>query len=276
MMRVFLLGNPLGHSLSPVMHNAAFRALGLDWRYELLETPLEGLPEAFETLRRDDVAGANVTIPHKQSVIQFIDDLANGAGRIGAVNTIVKREGRLVGENTDLYGIIRVLQDEGVNLIGARVTVLGAGGAARALVFALAQQHVASIVIFNRTVQRAQALASDLRHLDAALDVSINAPSRLKEASLIVNATSVGMSPKSDETPMPSGTEFPPGAVAFDLVYRPLKTRFLTDAERSGLKTIDGLSLLVHQGAAAFKMWTGLDAPVQVMFDAVRTAIHDK
>jgi shikimate dehydrogenase len=271
MKHVYLLGWPLGHSLSPVMQNAAFQALGLDWQYGLLEAPPEDLPEAVARLRRADVAGANATIPHKQAVIPLIDALSERAARVGAVNTIVKRDGRLTGENTDVDGVIRVLKDSQVGLRGARVVVLGAGGAARAVAFALAES-AASITLFNRTASRAVALAADVTRAYRRLEVQVNDLAKIEAADLIVNATSVGMVPNIEASPMPPGAEFRPGVVAFDLVYRPLKTRFLREAEQSGARTVDGLALLVHQGAAAFKLWTGLDAPLEVMFDAASRA----
>lgn len=268
--RVFLLGYPVAHSLSPAMHNAAFRALGLDWQYELLETPREKISEALARLRADEWAGANVTVPHKEAVIQFLDDLGESARKIGAVNTIVKRDGKLIGENTDVYGFAEASRDARVDLHDARAVILGAGGGARAVAFALGEGCAASIVILNRTAPRAAMLADTLRQHFPQLALAVNAMDALDDADIIANATSVGMSPRSNESPMPHGWAFPRGAVAFDLVYRPTQTQFLRDAERAGARTIGGLGMLVHQGAAAFKLWTGHDAPAEVMFKAAQ------
>ncbi len=266
MKHVFLLGYPLGHSLSPVMHNAAFQNLGLDWRYKLLEIPPTQIANAVARVREDACAGANVTIPHKQAVIPFLDQLTEHARQVGAVNTFVKRDGKLIGDNTDVYGLTQALREASVELSGARVAILGAGGAARAAAFALAEANVTSIVILNRTALRAESLASDVQKIFPNVKFDVNALAMLNDATLIVNATSVGMSPHSDASPMPIA--FPRGAVAFDMVYRPPLTRFLRDANRDSARGVGGLGMLVHQGALALEMWTGRNAPVETMRDA--------
>ena len=262
-----LLGDPVKHSLSPMMQNAAFRACGLDWQYELLETPRARLKETIAHLRTNGFASANVTIPHKEAVVEFLDDITNHASRIGAVNTIVKRDGKLIGDNTDVYGFTQSLRDAAVELRGIRAVVLGAGGAARAVTFALAEQGAARITIINRTEPRATKLAHDLWNHFPKLDVEVGAISSLATAHLIVNATSVGMAPNENESPM--HWRFPRGTTAIDLVYRPLQTKFLRDAQHAGVRPISGIGMLVHQGAAAFKLWTGRDAPVELMLDQV-------
>ena len=269
---VYLLGYPVAHSVSPAMQNAAFAALGMNWEYALLSLPREDLPRALARVRQDDCIGLNVTIPHKAAMFALLDDVGESARRIGAVNTLVKRDGKLIGENTDAYGFIQSLRDARVEPRGMHVAVLGAGGAARAVVFALAEAGAASIAIVNRTASRAALLGDTLKHEFPRLDISVNTIESLQNANLIVNATSVGMSPNVDNSPMPCA--FPRQAIAFDLVYRPLQTRFLRDAERSGAQTINGLGMLVHQGAASFKLWTGRDAPVHVMFQAASREVE--
>ena len=271
--RVFLLGYPIAHSLSPAMQNAAFRALDLNWRYELLETPHEDLRAVVTRLRANDCAGANVTIPHKQAVIEWLDELGEDARRIGAVNTIVKRADRLIGENTDGYGFLQSLRDAQVDARGAHVAILGAGGAAHAVAFAAADAGVANIALVNRTEAHAVRLADALRQHFPQLAVTVNRRESIKDATLIVNATSVGMSPDGHASPMP--VAFPRDAAAFDLVYRPARTRFLRDAERAGARTIGGIGMLAHQGAAAFRLWTGCDAPVDVMTAAAAAALRE-
>ena len=273
MKHVFLLGNPVGHSLSPVMQNAAFRACDLDWQYELLETPRARLGETVARLRQPDCVGANVTVPHKEAVIEFLDALTDHARQIGAVNTIVNRDGKLLGENTDVYGFTQALREASVELPGVRAVILGAGGAARAAVFALAEQNAARVTLINRTTDRAQKLADDVRAHFPRFAVEVNSIAAFATAHLIVNATSVGMSSNDAESPMQ--WVFPRGAAAIDLVYRPLQTKFLRDAERAGARPIGGVSMLVHQGAAAFKEWSNLDAPVELMLDATVKALRN-
>jgi len=274
--RLFLIGDPVGHSLSPAMHNAALRACGLLWQYELLETPRARLAQVVQRLRADDCVGANVTIPHKQAIIEYLDEVTPLAQRIGAVNTILRRDGKLIGENTDVYGITQTLREANVALRGARVVVLGAGGAARATVFALAAEGASSIGIINRTEERAHALADALRQHHPHLHVTVNQNDALASAHLIINATSVGMMPRSDESPLPAEVRLARNVVVFDLVYRPRLTRLLREAARAGARTLDGLGMLVHQGAAAFTLWTGRVAPVAVMFAAAQQALEEE
>lgn len=254
------------------MHNAAFRAVKMDWRYELLETPGEVLPRAVARLRREDCAGANVTVPHKEAIVPWLDEVGERARTIGAVNTIVNRRGELIGENTDGDGFLQALREAQVDLRNAHVVILGAGGAARAAAVVAAESGAARIVILNRTPARAESLARFLRERFSNVTIDVNARDLLKSANLVVNATPVGLSPRVNESPMPGA--FPHGAVAFDLVYRPAQTRFLRDAASAGARTIGGLGMLVHQGAAAFKLWTGRDAPIEVMFQAARQALN--
>ena len=270
--QVFLIGDPVEHSLSPVMQNAAFHACGLDWEYALLATPRAQLRAVVASLRADDCAGANVTVPHKEAVIEFLDDVSERARKIGAVNTIVPRDGKLFGDNTDMYGFTQALREASVELRGARAVILGAGGAARAAVFALAEQGASRVAIVNRTEARAQKLADDVRAHFPNLAIDVNSIAMIATAHLIVNATSVGMSPHENESPMQRS--FPRGAAVIDLVYRPLQTRFLRDAQRAGARPIGGVSMLVHQGAAAFQLWTSRDAPVEVMLDAIVKALR--
>ena len=273
MKHVFLLGDPVAHSISPAMQNAAFRALALDWQYESLETLQAELARVVAQLRAADCAGANVTIPHKEAIVDWLDGMTDRARQIGAVNTIVQREGKLIGDNTDGYGFTHCLRDAEVDPRNKLVAILGAGGAARAVAVAVAELGVARIVILNRTIVRAESLAMFLRASFSHIAIAVNDVSALAHSDLVVNATSVGMTPREDESPMP--VAFPRGAVVVDLVYRPAETKFLRDAARAGAQTIGGLGMLVHQGAAAFKLWTGRDAPVDVMTAAAEMALRN-
>lgn len=271
-MQVFLLGYPVAHSLSAVMHNAAFAALGLSgWRYALLETPPEHLAANVARLRAPDVAGANVTIPHKQAVPAHLDALEPGAQAIGAVNTIFKREGRLIGENTDWLGFLADLAHHGVEVNAeTRALVLGAGGSARAVVYALLQRG-AQVRVWNRTAARAQALVSAFATPEVALAVQLDAE-QAHWATLVVNCTSVGMLPHVDETPWPPSLDFPRHAVLYDLVYRPHVTRLMQQAQAAGARAIGGLGMLAEQGAAAFALWTGV--PASVVAPILRQALQ--
>lgn len=264
------IGWPIAHSLSPAMHNAAFQALGLNWCY----VPLPVRPGQVEAALRGLVAlgfrGANVTVPHKQAVIPYLDAVSDDARAIGAVNTLVVKDGRLLGDNTDATGFLVDLRRAGFEPVGRRALVLGAGGGARAVAYALAMAGT-DVVVLNRTPSRAETLVRDLAAWVPpvslrSVPLSRQALSRLAPtADLIVNATSVGMWPDVDTSPWPDDLPIPPGCTVYDLVYRPARTRLLRQAEACGAQGIGGLGMLVHQGALAFEMWTGQDAPVGVM-----------
>lgn len=259
--RVFLIGYPVAHSLSPALQNAAFDALGMDYRYELLATPPDQLAVAVARVRNGDCAGANVTVPHKQAVMPLLDDLSEHARRVGAVNTLVKRNGGLVGENTDVCGFMQALQVAQIAVRGKHVVLLGAGGAARAVAFGLAGAAVKRITVINRTAERAQHLVTWLQLCEPELELAVNVVRDIETAELVVNATSVGMSPNVDATPLPQGCRLARNAVAYDLVYNPAETRFLREARAIGVRAISGMGMLAYQGQAAFRLWTGRDAP---------------
>ena len=269
MKRAFLLAYPAGHSLSPAMHNAAFAQLGILARYEALEVAPDALAAAVAALRRPEVYGANVTIPHKVAVMPLLDELSEEARRIGAVNTIVNRDGRLMGCNTDAAGFLRALrEDGGFEPAGVSAVVLGAGGAARAVAYALLQAGVSRLALYNRTPSAAQALAA---WLERGAKVEVLEPSALPEAvrasQLLVNATSVGMAQPGEasaRSPLEPGL-LPREGFVCDLVYRPAQTRLLREAAAAGLRVQNGVPMLVYQGAEAFRHWTGQAAPVQVM-----------
>jgi shikimate dehydrogenase len=271
MRHVFLIGHPTKHSVSPAMQNAAFRSIGLDWNYGLLDAAPAELAGAVARLRTDECVGANVTIPHKQAIVEWLDEVTPRARTFDAVNTIIKDAGRLIGDNTDGYGFSASLRDRHVDVHNKRVVVLGAGGAAHAVTVTAAQAGAKRITILNRSTPRARALADFLRAGFPAVAIEANDESALLDTQFIVNATPVGMSPYAAESPMRG--RFPAGAVAVDLVYRPLETCFLRQAAQAGAQTIGGLGMLVHQGAEAFRLWTGCDAPVDLMFKAARQAL---
>lgn len=271
--RVGVIGWPVEHSLSPAMHNAAFEALGMsDWRYDLLPVPPDIVRSSLKTLKNEGgYLGVNVTVPLKQAVMPYVkpDERARA---IGAVNTIDFRDDSAT--NTDVIGFIDDLKAHGITISGAKVMVLGAGGAARAAVYGLAREG-AQVVVVNRTMLHAQEMLANL-----TLSVGVNGIEVMTlddaaewDASLIVNCTSAGMWPRVDESPWIDGVPFPKGVTVYDMVYRPEVTAFMRQAEAAGGRAIGGLGMLVRQGAAAFKLWTGRDAPVEVMFEAAREGL---
>lgn len=279
---IALIGHPVAHSLSPRFQQAALDALGVDARYEAWDVPPEELSIAVERLRSGDLLGANVTVPHKVEIMRFVDRPDALAERVGAVNTIVNRGGALEATNTDVAGIVRSLEAAGVELQGKRVTLIGAGGAARAVVVAMRSAGIERLTIVNRTPGRAAALldlgGGDLDMRYAPLDASDGTfASSIRTADVVVQSTSVGMAhgPAEGESPVPAEW-FRPGQVAFDLVYVPEQTPFLAAAEAAGAQPVGGLSMLVHQGAESFRLWTGMEPPVDVMFAEARRALAER
>jgi shikimate dehydrogenase len=268
--KVGLIGWPVEHSLSPAMHNAAFGALGHGWQYELLPVPPGQLGAALADLQADEFRGANVTVPHKSAIMTFLDEIDDAARSIGAVNTITVQGRRWIGHNTDAAGFVRALREAGMEPAGRRALLLGAGGAARAVAYALAQAGCA-VAIHNRTEKRAADLVHHLQDLDLGAPVAwVPGEAALGELDLVrfdllVNATTVGMWPKIEDTPWPKALTMPSHWTIFDLVYNPLETHLLRQARQAGAKTIDGLGMLVWQGALAFALWTGQEPPAELM-----------
>jgi shikimate dehydrogenase len=263
-----IIGDPIGHTISPPMHNAAFAALGLDYGYVPFRVTAEDLPRAVAGLRALNFAGFNVTIPHKVAVLPLLDAIDPLAARIEAVNTVVNAGGKLTGYNTDAEGFLRALQENGIDPAGKKVAVLGAGGASRAVSYILAEKG-AEISVYNRSsgLVRAAAVAYVIQQgLGKTIKVLPldDLAAGIKGVDILVNATSVGMSPGSNDTPVPAHL-LPGVPVVIDIVYSPLETRLLKEAKKAGAKTLGGLDMLVWQGALAFEKWTGQPAPLKVM-----------
>ncbi len=275
---VGLLGYPVGHSLSPAMQNAAFQAVGLAWEYVLLSVAPPSLQEAVLALRENGFAGANVTIPHKQAVLPFLHELSDEAEAIGAVNTLVIEGERLLGYNTDAYGFRQALVEAEFTPTSNHAVLLGAGGASRAVLYALLSQGV-SVTLVNRTADKAFALARHFRPFFAeTIEVvryeEIEALQNvLNTADLLVNTTSLGMAPHHDTSPLASTLRLGAHLTVYDLVYTPRDTQLLQQARTAGAKTIDGMGMLLHQGTEAFRLWTHREAPVAVMRTALESAI---
>lgn len=273
----YLLAYPAGHSISPAMHNAAFEALGLEARYEALECPPEDLAEAVRGLCEARSYGSNVTIPHKQAVMPLMDALSEAARAIGAVNTIINQGGSLLGHNTDASGFLRALTDDaGFDPSGRQTLILGAGGSARAVAYALLSAGVKTLRVYNRTHAKATALAESFAELGDIEAISREElATQAEQATLLINTTSVGMAKAGEDpdvSPLPVDL-LPHAGLVCDIIYRPAKTRLLKEAERAGLNVQNGLAMLVYQGAESFQTWTGQDAPVQVMRRAAEAAL---
>lgn len=261
-----IIGNPVRHSLSPAMHNAAFAALGLNKAY--VPFPVQDVAPALAGLLALGVRGASVTIPHKQAVIPFLASIDPVAERIGAVNTLVMGEQGIHGLNTDWLGANRALAGK-MTLAGSTVLLLGAGGSARAIGFGLLAAG-ATLVLASRSEEKGRALA---RLLDCPWLPLERAGEQRADA--LVNATSAGMAPMADQTPLP-GRGLANFRVVMDIVYSPLATRLLREATEAGCETIDGLAMLLHQGAAQFETWTGRPAPLAVMGESLLAGIRAK
>ena len=263
-----VIGDPIEHTMSPVMHNAVFKEMGMDYVYVAFQVKKEGLGEAIRGMRGLNIRGLNVTIPHKVAIIPLLDRLDHLAELIGAVNTVVNDNGVLTAYNTDAEGFLRALLERGIEPRGKNVVILGAGGASRAISFILAERG-SSLVILNRTLDKARECASRIgevfqKEVKALEFDSENLAKALTEADVLVNTTSVGMYPDTDKTPVSSDL-LRPGLIVVDIVYNPIKTRLLEETEAAGAGTISGIDMFVWQGALAFEKWTGLKAPVKLM-----------
>ncbi len=271
---VGLFGWPVSHSISPQMHNAAFVARQMNWRYLAFAVPPNRVPEAVGALPALGLRGVNVTVPHKQAVMPHLQHWTPAAEAIGAVNTIVVEEdGQLTGDNTDGAGFIADLQAHNVDPAGKRALVIGAGGSSRAVVYGLAEAGVKSITILNRTVTKAVDLASTMQSYFPEIKIGSAAfpddvTGSAQDADLIVNCTSLGMEPRIEGLPWEENVEFREDQIVYDLVYNPAMTRLLQLASTDGATAIGGLGMLVYQGAIAWEKWTGEAAPVAVMQQA--------
>jgi shikimate dehydrogenase len=272
--RVVLIGHPVAHSLSGAMQQAAFDAAGIDARYELWDRAPITLPDAIEEVRGDDFLGANVTIPHKERVVPLIDKLTEEAQATGAVNTLTREGRRLVGHNTDVPGFVVALD----KLVGRQkmpraAVILGAGGGSRAVVYGLIRAGFQRIVVFNRHLHRAEGLVRYFAKSAAHMDLKAMPwhesiiESELAKTKVLINATSIGLN--DDVSPVPAEV-LTGDLMVLDLIYN--RTRLLRDAESAGAVAMDGETMLLHQGAAAFALWTGQAAPLEVMSEALAGA----
>jgi shikimate dehydrogenase len=276
MIKLGLIGYPLGHSLSPKIHTAAMKACGLDGDYCLF--PVEpqdgrGLQDLLQRVRTGEITGLNVTIPHKQNVIEFMDELTSTAKAIGAVNTIYVRGDTLVGDNTDAFGFLADLKrfltlDSNSLLLEVQkdALVLGAGGSARAVVYALLNDGW-KVSLAARRIEQAEQLTDSFK--DQNMKTTDFSDLRPSTFDLLVNTTPIGMSPNIDQSPWPQGVSFPKAAVIYDLVYNPRETQLVREARSQGLHATTGLGMLIEQAALAFELWTGKAPPRETLFESV-------
>lgn len=281
-----LIGYPLGHSISPKIHTAALQACGFQGDYSLFPIhpdDKQGLKDLLARIRSGEITGLNVTIPHKQNVIELMDDLTPTAEAIGAVNTIHLREGKLIGDNTDAAGFLADLKKnmaespspkmgEGLGVREKSALVLGAGGSARAVVYALLTDGW-DVTVSARRIEQAQELVSQFKNADAA---ELNVKTfQLSNFQLIINTTPLGMTPNIDQSPLPENLSLPSNAFVYDLIYNPRETKFVRGARSQGLRATTGLGMLIEQAALSFEVWTGHTPPRDVLFESVRATRPD-
>ncbi len=274
-----LIGDPVGHSLSPVMHNAAFKELGLDIVYVAFPVKADELEDAIKGARSLGLLGLNVTMPHKHAVIQYLDETDSTAKAMGAVNTILNERGKLFGYNTDGKGAMIALQENRADTKEKKMLLLGAGGAAKAIAFQAAQE-TEELVILNRTEEKGKQLAELLNKTFGtkvkARTLSVDVlKEELETTEILVNATSIGMSPNVNASPVPVDLLHSDLCV-MDIVYNPLETKLLKDAKNGGAKVVSGLEMLLYQGAVAFEIWTNCPAPVDVMKKAALNELAEQ
>lgn len=275
-MLLAVIGDPIAHSKSPVMHNAALVALGIEGEYFPIHVSREDLGNAISHMKELGFRGINVTIPHKVDVMAYVDRIDESAARIGAVNTIVNENGILTGYNTDGIGYVRSLKDETqVDLRGKSIMVLGAGGAARGIVSALAQEEPKTIVIANRTADKAIQMAEEWKSIANICAITMDEiSSHLPNIDVIINTTSIGMHPHISHTVIDPAM-IPAGIIVSDLIYNPLTTELLKKSQERGCIIHGGLGMFVNQGAYALEYWTGMPAPIETMRTAVLKSLQD-
>ena len=274
-----LLGSPVKHSLSPLMHNTAFRLLGLDYVYLCFDVNEETLPEAVRGLTVCGIRGFNLTMPNKNRIIELLDECTPAARLVGAVNTVLAENGKLTGYNTDGIGFLRSLQEAGTTVRGKKMVLLGAGGAASAIAAQAALDGAAELNLFlrsasrfyTRTVQLADALNRETVCHVQLCDLEDNSylQKMLGSADVLIQATPVGMEPETDRCLIPDVGWLHPDLTVADIIYHPRKTKLLKMAEQAGCKTCPGLGMLLHQGAEAFRIWTGREMPLEQIRNAV-------
>ncbi len=272
-----VIGKNIENSLSPLIHNQIILKHSLNFCYLPFQVAEIDLGKAIKSIRALNVRGVNITFPYKEKVIEFLDEVEESTRRIGAVNTIVNNKGILTGYNTDVIGFKKSLQDNGKFVIKEKkAVVLGAGGAARAVTCSLLEEGIEEVSIFNRTLEKAKKIKQNFSSFFPRSSINIfsfeqnDLKEKIKEANLLVNATSIGMESQLDNTPLPDKKLFHPSLLVYDLIYHPARTLFLREAERAGAKIINGLPMLVYQGIESFYLWSGLKVEGKEVLEMIR------
>jgi len=275
-----IIGKNTENSLSPLIHNQIILKYSLNFCYLPFKVTENDLSQAIQGIRALSIKGVNVTFPYKEKVIEFLDEVEESARRIGAVNTIVNNKGILTGYNTDVIGFKKSLQEDGKFVIKEKkAVILGAGGAARAVVYALLEEEIEEICIFNRTLEKAKKIKQNLSSFFPKSRIIVfplegeDLKDKIEKAHLLVNATSLGMPPWVDNTPLPDEKLFHPNLLVYDLIYHPVRTLFLRQAERAGAKIINGLPMLVYQGIESFYLWTGLKPEGEEVLEIIKRSV---
>lgn len=267
-----VIGDPIEHTLSPVMHNAAFNYLNLDYVYVAFKVKRAELEKAIDGMRCLDIYGLNVTMPHKNAIMRYLDEVDSTAKFVGAINTILNDGKKLLGFNTDGVGAIKALKNNGVDLNGKKLLLLGAGGAGKTIAFHMAKA-VKEVVILNRTAEKAKKLAGVLtrkfekRIIGNSLSLSL-VKEHLKDSDILINATSVGMHPKTNQS-LVAPQWLRSDLYVMDIIYNPIETQLAKDAKLAGAKVISGIEMLISQGAVSLEIWTGCSAPIEIMKEAI-------
>jgi len=266
-----VIGEPIEHTLSPLMHNAAFETLRLDYVFLAFRVKPAEVESAANGMRALNIRGLNITMPHKSTIIKHLDRVDLSAQIVNSVNTVLNKENLLFGFNTDGVGALKALKENGVELKGRKVLLLGAGGAARAIAYTMAKE-ADELAVLNRTVKQAQALAKLLeKSFNKKISTGSLSPtdiqSNLKDSDILINATSVGMKPRAEESPVPLKL-LRSNLAVMDIVYNPLETKLAKDSKAAGARVVSGVEMLIYQGAASFELWTGKSAPIEVMRQA--------
>jgi shikimate dehydrogenase len=274
---VGVIGHPISHSFSPFIHNAAFKKYGLNFIYLAFDIRPQMLKDAIKGFTAIGMVGFNVTVPHKESILRYLDEISGEASHIGAVNTVLNKDGALIGYNTDCEGFLLSLKEEGLTLNEKTVVILGAGGAAKAVAVACAKENAKELVVLNRNLKKAKQLVKSLKfYYDISCEgLPLEKDSiikTMKRTDILINATSVGMK-DADPLLIPEDALFDSEKVVIDLIYNPPETILLKKAKQKGLKTINGLGMLVYQAALSFSFWTGQDPPIKTMQDSIKSLL---
>lgn len=269
-----LIGNPVEKSLSPLIHNYSFKKNNIDGVYLTFKIEEDNIKNFIDTVRTLDIKGFNVTIPHKVKIMEYLDEIEENAKKLGAVNTVKNIDGKLIGYNTDGLGYIKMIKEKNVSIIDSNILILGAGGAARGIIFSLLKEKPKKILILNRTLSKAEDIKKELENKNTKIEIDIldNEKLDLKEYSLVINCTAVGMEPKIEETPI-EVERLSKEAVVTDIIYKPLETKLLKESKKQGNKVIGGIGMLINQGLLSEEIWTGTNIDSEEIINYIKEKI---